>query len=235
MSELNEAQKLAQEAYFAGRKQYARPQAMLFSNNPGFIVNGKRLPEGDEFDDFIILSDDNRAPIQINNQRIERRDRMVNGRMRSYHIADKLRFSTDWSNLPSRAFNVIPEFETIFSDNTEQEFLTGKVTNLVTSVDVEGTERPVRSSGSPFFKDQQFTSDAGAGGADMLEWYKNNQGSFWLFLSYDNHYNLNNERNRLKEYSEVVEVFFELFDYTVEKRGGNNHDYWNISMTLDEV
>lgn len=236
MSELTEAEKRAQESYILGRKQYARPQAMLFSNNPGFVVDGKRYPEGDEFTDFIILSDDNRGSIQVNNQRIERRERTVNGRMRSYHIADKLRFTTEWTNLPSRAFDVIPEFETASpSEGTEQEFATGKITNLVTSIEIEGSERPVKSSGSPLFRDQQFTSDAGAGGADMLEWYKNNQGSFWLFLSYDNHYNLNNERNRLKEYSEVVEVFFELFDYTIERRGGNNHDFWNVNITLDEV
>ncbi len=221
--------------YMSGRRQYSRPQALLFSNNPGYIIDGQRLPEGNEFEDFIILSDDNRGSIDISNQRIERRERTVNGRMRSYHIADKIKISTEWTNLPSRAFNVIPEFQTLEPENGSLEIPTGKVTNLVTSVDIEGTERPVKSSGSPFFKDQQYTSDAGAGGADLLEWYRNNQGSFWVFLSYDNHYGLNNERDRLKEYSEVVEVFFELFDYGVEKRGGENHDFWNITISLDEV
>ena len=221
--------------YMSGRRQYSRPQALLFSNNPGYLVDGQRLPEGNEFEDFIIVSDDNRSPIAISNQRIEVRERTVNGRMRSYHIADKIKISTEWTNLPSRAFNVIPEFQTLELENGSLEIPTGKVTNLVTSVDIEGTERPVKSSGSPFFKDQQYTSDAGAGGADLLEWYRNNQGSFWVFLSYDNHYSLNNERDRLKEYSEVVEVFFELFDYSIEKRGGENHDFWNITISLDEV
>jgi hypothetical protein len=35
---------------------------------------------------------------------------MVNGHMRSYHIADKLRVSTNWNLLPSRAFNKDPDF-----------------------------------------------------------------------------------------------------------------------------
>jgi hypothetical protein len=222
------------EKYLDGRRQYSRPQALLFSNNPGYISNGKTIPEGNEFEDFIILSDDNRGSISVASQRIEKRERTINGRMRSYHIADKTVISTDWTNLPSRAFNVIPSFQKLeFLDSDIPAV--GKITNLVTEVDIEGTDRPVKSSGSPFFKDQQFTSDGGAGGADLLKWYKENQGSFWVFLAYDNHYNFDNERNRLKEYSEVTEVFFASFEHSIEKRGGENFDFWNISMSLEEV
>jgi hypothetical protein len=220
---------MASEAYMVGRKKYSRPQALLFSNNPGNIVNGKRIPDGEEFTDFIILSDDNRSSISINVERIEKRERMINGRMRSYHIADKLAISTSWSALPSRSFNVQPNFSTSEAQNP------GKITNLVQETDVNGDTRPVKPFGSPYFKDQQYTSDGGAGGADLLEWYNNNQGSFWVFLSYDNYKNLNNERNRLAEYSEVVEVFFEGFDYKVDQRGATNFDYWNVSLSLVEV
>jgi len=220
---------MASEAYMVGRKKYARPQALLFSNNPGYISNGKRLPQGEEFQDFIILSDDNRDSIRMSSDRIEKRERMVNGRMRSYHIADKLRISTSWSALPSRSFSVQPEFSTSEAQNP------GKVTNLVETTDVSGDIRPVKAFGSPYFKDQQYTSDGGAGGADLLEWYNNNQGSFWVFLSYDNYKNLNNERNRLAEYSEVIEVFFDNFEYSVDKRGATNFDYWNVSLGLEEV
>lgn len=220
---------MASEDYMVGRKKYARPQALLFSNNPGFISNEKIIPDGEELQDFIILSDDNRAGISFSSERIEKRQRMVNGRMRSYHIADKLRISTSWSALPSRAFSVVPEF------STDDGVSPGKVINLVTSTVSGEDERPVKTFGSPYFKDQQYTSDGGAGGADILEWYRNNQGSFWVFISYDNHKNLNNERNRLSEYSEVVEVFFESFEYNVEQRGGTNFDYWNVSLALEEV
>lgn len=219
---------MATEEYMAGRKQYKRPQGLLLANNPGYISNGKRIPEGNELEDFIILSDNNRNPISISNQRIEKRERMVNGRMRSYHIADKSTITVDWSLLPSRAFIDVPEFQ-----DTDTNF--GDVVNLVPSIDIEGTDRPVRSSGSPFFKDQQYTTDGGAGGADILQWYKNNQGSFWVYLSYDNYTNLNNERDRLAEYSDILEVFFGSFDHSVEKRGGENHDLWNVSLSLEEV
>lgn len=218
------------EAYMLGRKKYGRPQGLLFSNNPGYIDNGKILPEGEEFEDFIILSDDNRQQINIRPERIEKKQRMVNGRLRSYHIADKVRISTSWSELPSRAFSVNPEFQRI--DLLENA---GKPTGLTTSTFVDGTERPVSPFGSPYFVDQQYTSDGGAGGADLLEWYNNNQGSFWVFLAYDNYKNLNNERNRLAEYSEVVEVFFENFQYNIRQRGQNNFDYWDVDLGLEEV
>ena len=221
---------MATDSYMVGRKKYGRPQAMLFSNNPGYFDNGKILPDGDELKDFIILSDDNRAAIRINPERIEKRERMINGRMRSYHVADKLRISTSWSGLPSRAFAQEPEFE------TREAFVPGRVTNLVgTTTDKDGTIRPVSPFGSPYFADQKYTSDGGAGGADLLEWYNNNSGSFWVFLSYDNYKNLNGERNRLAEYSEVVEVFFENFQYSIEQRGQNNFDYWSVDVGLEEV
>jgi len=47
---------MATEEYMAGRKQYKRPQGLLLANNPGYISNGKRIPEGNELEDFIILS-----------------------------------------------------------------------------------------------------------------------------------------------------------------------------------
>lgn len=222
---------MATESYMSGRRQYFRPQGLILANAPGYIADGKRFPDGKELEDFIILSDHNRGPIGISNQRIEKRERTVNSRMRSYHIADKITISTDWSLIPSRAFKVAPVFETL----PNQDIPEGKIKNLVESVSVNEDIRPVKSFGSPYFKDQQYTSDGGAGGADLLEWYRNNQGSFWVFMSYDNHYALNNERNRLKEYSEVVEVFFASFDYSIESRGGENHDLWSVNMSMEEV
>jgi len=216
-------------AYMVGRKAYARPQGILLANNPGYVSGGKRIPDGEEFQDFIILSDDNRGPITFETNRLERKERTINGRMRSYHIADKLNISVGWDMLPSRAFSVNPNFQTFAQPNP------GTVDNLVEETTVNGTTRPVSSSGSPYYKDQQYTSDGGAGGVEILDWYENNTGSFWAYLSYDKYTNLNGDRNRLSEYSEVVEVFFSSFDYSVEKRGGTNFDFWTINFSLEEV
>lgn len=51
----------------------------------------------------LILSDHGRAPLNMSYERIETRERMANGTMRSYFIADKRTFELSWENLPSRA------------------------------------------------------------------------------------------------------------------------------------
>jgi hypothetical protein len=114
---------MATSAYMSGRKQYQRPQAMLWSDTPGVLSNGVYVPSGYEVyqdltippvdldDSFIILSDHNRAPLDVSTQRIEQRRRMINGTMRSYHTADKLTISTSWSMLPSRGFSFRADFD----------------------------------------------------------------------------------------------------------------------------
>jgi hypothetical protein len=222
---------MASLEYMDGRKKYTRPQGLLLANNPGLIIDGKRVPDGVEFKDFIILSDNNRAPISSTSQRIEQRKRTINGRMRSYHIADKISINVSWDRLPSRSFLNAPDFNNF----------TGKPTNLVERLDVlniktdEQVSRPIRSSGSPYSQDQQFTTDGGAGGAEILEWYQANTGSFWVYLAYDNYPNFSQDpRNRISQYNDVIEVFFANFDYSVEKRS-SSHDLWNVSFSLEEV
>lgn len=192
--------------YLSGRNKYGRPQALLFSNNAGIFDNGFYVPEGTEFEDFIVLSDHNRAPIQFRSQRIETKVRTVNGRMRSYHIADKVNISTSWDNLPSRSASS----ELIIDEQSGETFI------------------------GP--NDLSYTADNGAGGVDLLNWYENNTGSFWVFLAYDKFNNFSeNSYSKLGQYNEIVEVFFEDFQYDVSKRGRATHDFWNISLSLEEV
>lgn len=213
---------MATNTYMAGRKKYQRPQAMLWSENPGIISNGKLIPDGLEIgtdpdfitseasvDQFLILSDDNRNPLDFNPIRIEKRERMINGRMRSYHIADKLTLSTSWTMLPSRGYASYPDFN------------------------LNGISPDMHNKNS-----LEYTSDGGAGGVDILDWYNNHKGSFWVFLSYDKRSNFGNDESsytHLTEYSQVIEMFIADFNYSVQKRGGSNHDFWNISITLEEV
>lgn len=192
--------------YMSNRKRYTRPQAMLFSDNPGTIDSGFYVPEGTEFEDFILLSDHNRAPISFKSNRIENKVRTINGRMRSYHIADKINISTSWSNLPSRSAS----------------------SPLV--VDAESGETFIGPS------DTQYVVDNGAGAVDLLDWYENHQGSFWVFLAYDKFTNFDSDTyNKLGRYNEIVEVFFDDFQYEVSQRGRATHDFWDISFSLEEV
>lgn len=210
---------MADSGYIVGRKRYGRPQAMLWSNNPGSVQEGYYVPSGYEYgtaitspnpledDQFLILSDHNRSEISFSSQRIEQRQRMINGRMRSHHISDKLIISTSWSMLPSRRYSEDPQFD----------INTGKSTMFNTP--------------------DEYTVDGGAGGIDLLEWYENHQGSFYVFLAYDKYTNFTGSTayNKLGIYNQVLEVYFSDFNYTVVKRGSTNHDLWNISVTLEEA
>jgi hypothetical protein len=197
-------------SYMAGRKKYTRPQAMIWSDNDGEMISSKLFPSNSEIgsnipgslEEFIILSDHNRSPIDLSSERIEQRERMINGRMRSYHIADKRSISVSWDMLPSRRFSEDPKFNT------------------------DG--RTTIANFDPY--QDQFTVDGGAGGVDILNWYDNHTGSFFVFLSYDS-----KDYGSLTEYTEVIEMYITDFSHSVQKRGATNHDMWNISVTLEEV
>ncbi len=212
--------------YMQRRKKYNRPSAMLWSENSGTLIEDPTsttvpkkkiyIPSGfevgantDDIDDpqmidqFLMLTDDNRSPLDFSDERIEKRERMINGRMRSYHIADKMKLSTSWSMIPSRSHSDVPNFDP--------------------------------STGIPANK--AYTTDGGAGGADMLEWYDAHKGSFWVFLAYDRKgifKGLPDSYDHLRQYNQLIEMFISNFTYSVEKRG-TNFDYWNVSVTLEEV
>lgn len=221
--------------YMAGRKKYNRPQALLFSDNPGTLVTSPTAEDPDKkvyvpigyeigansgsetnqdmLNTFLILSDDNRSPIDISHDRIEKRERMINGRMRSYHIADKMNISMSWDNLPSRAFALNPDFSS------------------------SGVSDYSNTAGLPNMAQANYTTDGGAGGVELLDWYKNHKGSFWVFLAYDKYSNFGKNDNAYlhkQQYNELVEVFFSNFDYSIVKRGANI-DLWKVSLTLEEV
>ena len=208
---------MATASYMTGRKKYTRPQAMLWSENSGTLTNGLYIPNGIEvngnpgsitdtaqYNQFLILSDDNRSSLDFKTNRIEKRERMINGRMRSYHIADKLSLSTSWNMLPSRSFYTVPNF------------------NPTTGLpEVSGFGHPTQA-------DEQYTTDGGAGGVEILDWYDNHKGSFWVYLAYDKYRNFPDGEGayaHLHQYNQLIEMFISSFDYTVVKRGANNYDF----------
>jgi hypothetical protein len=213
-----------QKIYLDNRKKYKRPQAIMFADQtPTTYSDGTKtfyIPQGYEMgesanndDDFLILSDHNRASLDFTNTRIENRQRTVNGRMRSFFVADKMSLSVSWNLIPSRGFNQDPNFSN-------------------TGIAAGGTGTL-----------SQYTVDGGAGGLDILEWYEKHTGSFWVFLAYDKHNNFagsgatrdSNEYSNLAKYNQVVEMFITDFSYNVQKRGGSNYDFWDISIKLEEV
>jgi len=235
------------EQYLTNKVKYRRPSAIMFAENAGTLVNATDkngnpiyyknadgttsstpvvtyMPIGYDIyanqsgntdasltDQFLILSDHNRDALDFKQNRIEKRERMINGRMRSFWTADKVSISTSWKNLPSRAYSGPPLFDPV----------TGAPNHAV--------------DGNIFF---QYTVDGGAGGNELLNWYENHKGSFWVYLSYDKYPNFTDgitSYQHLNQYNQVIEMFISDFSYTVEKRGGTNHDMWNISLALEEA
>jgi len=135
---------------------------------------------------YLYVSDNNRAELAVSFERIEYKQRMINGTMRSYHVADKKNFSTSWEKMPSRKTQV-----------TEY------------------------SASSNF-----------AGGQEMLKWYEDHTGDFWMLLVYDVDSTV--ATGDIKKNVEKVNVFFENFSYNIVERGFDL-DLWNIDLSLVEV
>lgn len=135
---------------------------------------------------YLYVSDNNRSELAVSFERIEYKQRMINGTMRSYHVADKKNFSTSWDKMPSRKTQV-----------TEY------------------------SASSNF-----------AGGQEMLKWYEDHTGDFWMLLVYDVDSTV--ATGDIKKNVEKVNVFFENFSYNVVERGFDL-DLWDIDLSLVEV
>jgi hypothetical protein len=138
--------------------------------------------------DYLYVSDNNRSELSVSFERIEYKQRMINGTMRSYHVADKKNFSTSWEKLPSRKTQV-----TEYHVDTRNKF---------------------------------------AGGQEMLKWYEDHTGDFWMLLVYDVDSTV--EKTDIKKNVEKVNVFFSDFSYNVVDRG-LDLDLWNINLSLVEV
>lgn len=209
--------------YSDARRRYkhvnARPQAMVWANNEGYVGTsgydtGTAYPFGAEGEDFIITSDHNRSSISIDKMRIENKQRMVNGNMRSYWTDDKVTINCSWNLLPSRAYQ--KEQVVLSADPPISRF----------------SQAPYQQ----FPPNSEYTADGGAGAVDMLTWYNETHGPFWVFLSYDNFsaYETNPDKwEQFARYGDRYHVFFNSFNYSIEKRG--LYDMWNVSVTLEEV
>lgn len=244
--------------FMRNRKKYFRPQGLLFSNNPGIVAphssGGYYSPEGYEFGsynltteeyvepDWMVLTDDNRKEISLNFDRIEQRKRMINGRMRSVYVADKLKLSCAWDMIPSRAFDM-PQQQAVNSTTgamTSETIPPGTTSSASVGLPSANPDPPPTNLRSWNVEPYKFTTDAGAGGADMLRWYKEHPGSFWVYLAYDNFHNFdtladdNNPWAKLARYNERVEMYFANFEYNIVKRG-QRFDFWNVSLSLEEV
>ena len=207
--------------YLAGRKKYGRPQALMFAESPGTVEEGDNgithVPQGyevgtnsDQIDEegaaFLILSDHNRGGIDVKNNRIQQRERTINGKMRSFFVADKFTLSVSWQNLPSRSFSNIPKFNVT----------TGKDNGAADKYTVDG------GAGGNELLDWYLT-------------HPESFYLFISYDRYSNFKDQTNTMDRIKEYQEVKEIYITDFSYNVTKRSPNTYDLWDVNITLEEV
>jgi hypothetical protein len=140
-------------------------------------------------------------------ERIEKRQRTINGRMRSYHIADKMRFSTSWNDLPSRSYYQNAAF------------------------DSSGVS-PYKNSNGEFTVDG---GAGGVAILDWYENHPGPFWMYLAYDKYSNFGKDNTAYGNLSKYNQIIQVYFADFSYTVTKRGGALPNLWNISVTLEEV
>ena len=211
---------MATTAYLIGRRRYTRPQAIIWSENAGTLSSsGIYIPIGQEIgasssltttaqpaNQFLILSDHNRSSLQFRPQRIEQRQRMINGKMRSHHVADKLTLSLSWDNLPSRAYRKVPEF------------------NASGASDLVGQDEYTVDGGA-----------GGVELLDWYQTHKGPFWMFLSYDKYKNFGTDDDAYLHLSSYSEIMQVYIVDFSYDVVKRGRATHDLWNISVNLEEV
>ena len=176
------------------RKTWTRPTLMIVGEiaptttgaTTGIWNLGDNSAAGQK---FYYLTDDSRSELQISLERIEYKKRMINGRMRAYHVTDKKSFSVNWNNLTTSA-SAISEYRT----TTGRENI--------------------------------------ASAKQMLDWYEDHTGSFYLTLVYDTIDAAENVPLRFRV--EYYNVFFDSFSYVIKKRGPTT-DLWDVSMTMVEV
>ena len=94
------------EGYIPGYKVYYN--GLLWKRKTGAASTKAQTPavgstfweRSDEID-WVKLSEHNRQPLSLDHNRIEKSQRMSNGALRKFFVADKKNFSTSWEMLPS--------------------------------------------------------------------------------------------------------------------------------------
>jgi hypothetical protein len=108
-------------------RAYTRPSLMVFSLTEPVEGTGANAGKWDFGSSTpLYLTDDNRSPMSITPQRIESKRRMIDGTMRSVHIADKMTFSTSWEALPSRKSRFNPPSDGLENTITSDSFGAGQ-------------------------------------------------------------------------------------------------------------
>ena len=116
------------------------------------------------------VTEHNRSPVDVDYERIETANRMIDGTMRKWLVSKKRTWGVSWSLVPHTHLRTV---------------------------------------------------DGGMGGEPMKNFYESTDHEFTMEI-------------RLPDgTTERVLVFFNSFNYTVEKRGA--YEFWNVTASIEEV
>ncbi|XAO35235.1 minor tail protein [Streptomyces phage Francob] len=92
------------------------------------------------------ITDHNRQPFGVDVDRIEKKQRMANGTLRKYIVADKRTFSTSWNMLPKLSSQTVDGFWGADDIETFYNTVSGSFTLELTDADGEVNEYTVMFS-----------------------------------------------------------------------------------------
>ena len=202
------------KTYADARTKWTRPQAMVWANNPGEVIKSG-VNSGATYP----LGEEGKDFI------------IVSDHSRSSIAVDFMRLENRvrMINGNMRSYHIDDKI----SINTSWSLLPSRSYHNKTTFALDGSRSPAGGC--------EYTADGGAGGVDMVNWYRNTTGPMWVFLSYDNFENYvdengtpsGNEMEMLNYFPERYQMFFSSFNYSIEKRG--IYDMWNVSVGLEEA
>ena len=99
-----------------------------WKDNPVMEWWDTRIYTGHPAASWMKVSDHNRSPLTVDVERIENKQRMVDGTLRRHVVAKKRTWSTSWDKLPSRASALlvnrqVGEWMETFHNDTDGSFL----------------------------------------------------------------------------------------------------------------
>lgn len=184
---------------------YTRPSLIIFSETEPVNVSGST--DWNLGLNYIYLSDDNREPMQVSYERKEYKQRMANGKMRSFYVTDKRSFSTGWSDFPSRrvAQSGAPLGRT--GTITSDKFAAG--IDLVNWFNTHNKD---------FW--MLLVYDGAISNTTLDSWTGTTVNSSAI--------------NQSAGWAEKIHVFYDQFNFTIKKRGQYN-DLWDVTLSLVEA
>lgn len=187
------------ELYLSGRRKWGRPQAMIWSDKRFVLVNGGYVPQDSSIEGADFIVITDHARSALNLS------------------PERIESRSRMINGTSRSHHVADKL----SLSTEWSLLPGRISLTPAEFD--------RVTGERISGGEAYVADEASSATDLIDWYRDHPGPFWVYLSYDK----GSETDTMIKYSSESHMYFSNFTSSLSKRG--LYDMWDISVSLGEV